>query len=140
MKAAKSGTNGVKASRVHKNKAKGTDADADHDVEQYVLRLYVTGATPKSTRAITNIKAICDEHLEGHYTLEVIDVYQQPELAQQEDIVAMPTLVKQLPTPLRRLVGDLRRRESPLGVELAPQVTSTIVVLTRLLTGIVRWI
>ena len=125
MKAAKSGTNGVKASRVHhskvKDKGKRTD-EHDADANEYVLRLYVTGATPKSTRAITNIKSICDEHLQGRYTLEVIDVYQQPELAQQEDIVAMPTLVKQLPSPLRRLVGDLSKEEKVLlGLDLRPR-------------------
>ena len=73
----------------------------------YVLRLYVTGSSPRSTRAIENIRRICDEHLEGRYDLEVIDVYQQPHLAKGEQIIAAPTLVKKLPTPLRRFIGDL---------------------------------
>ena len=85
----------------------------------YVLRLYVVGMTPKSTRAITNIKAICEEHLRGRYNLEVIDVYQQPQLAHGEQILAVPALVKKLPLPLRTLVGDLSNTERVLlGLDL----------------------
>ncbi|BCS34836.1 KaiB 1 protein [Luteitalea sp. TBR-22] len=73
----------------------------------YVLRLYVTGSTPQSSRAVANIKAICDEHLPGRYELEVIDLYQQPELAREGDVVVAPTLVRQLPSPVVRLIGDL---------------------------------
>jgi len=73
----------------------------------YVLRLYVSGASPKSTDAIRHIKAICEEHLAHHYELEVIDIYQQPWLAADGNVVAAPTLVKQLPLPLRRLIGNL---------------------------------
>lgn len=79
--------------------------------EIYVLRLYVTGMTPRSSRAISTIKAICEEHLQGRYNLEVIDIYQQPTLAKDEQIVATPTLVKKLPVPLRRFIGDLSDRE-----------------------------
>ena len=79
----------------------------DSKDEDYLLRLYVTGMTPRSTAAVARIKSICEEHLQGHYILEVIDVYQQPELARKEQIIATPTLVKHLPLPLRRLVGDL---------------------------------
>jgi len=75
--------------------------------EKYCLRLYVTGTTPKSTRAITNIKRICEEHLKGRYTLEVIDIYQQPLLARAEQIIAAPTLIKRLPLPLRKFIGDM---------------------------------
>ena len=75
--------------------------------EKYLLRLYVTGTTPQSIRAITNIKRICEEHLKGRYVLEVIDLYQQPELAQREQIIAAPTLIKKLPAPLRRIIGDM---------------------------------
>jgi circadian clock protein KaiB len=86
---------------------------------RYVLRLYVVGMTPKSTRAITNIKAICEEHLRGRYDLEVIDVYQQPTLARGEQILAVPALVKKLPLPLRTLVGDLSNTERVLlGLDL----------------------
>src|SRR5579862_6515212 len=85
----------------------------------YVLRLYVVGMTPTSTRAITNIKTICEEHLNGRYDLEVIDVYQQPQLAQGEQILAVPALVKKLPLPLCTLVGDLSNVERVLlGLDL----------------------
>jgi len=86
---------------------------------RHVLRLYVVGMTPKSTRAITNIKAICEQYLRGRYDLEVIDVYQQPKLAQGEQILAVPALVKKLPLPLRTLVGDLSNTERVLlGLDL----------------------
>lgn len=90
--------------------------------ENYVLRLYVTGATPRSTLAIQNIRAFCEEHLRGRYDLEVIDMYQQPGLAQAEQIYAAPTLVKSLPPPLRRLIGDLSDSEKVLvGLNLNPK-------------------
>ena len=82
--------------------------------EHFVLRLYVTGMTPRSTEAIAQTKSICEEHLKGHYDLEVIDIYQQPELAQGEQIVATPTLIKKLPAPLRRLVGNLSNKHRVL--------------------------
>lgn len=75
--------------------------------EVYVLRLYVSGATPRSTEAIAKIKDICEEYLPGQYDLEVIDIYQQPQLAVQEQILAAPTLVKQSPGTLRRMIGNL---------------------------------
>lgn len=81
---------------------------------RHVLRLYVTGITPRSTRAIANIKAICEEHLKGNYDLEVVDLYQHPVLAAGDQIVAVPTLIKRLPPPLRRLIGDLSDREKVL--------------------------
>lgn len=85
----------------------------------YVLKLYVTGMTPQSTRAIANAKQICEEHLAGRYQLEVIDLYQQPQLAQGEQIIAAPTLIKKLPIPLRRIVGDLSNVERVLvGLDL----------------------
>jgi circadian clock protein KaiB len=88
---------------------------------QYVLRLYVTGLTPRSVRAITNIKEICEEHLKGRYDLQVIDIYQQPVLARGEQIIAVPTLIKKLPPPLRRIIGDLSDRERVLiGLDLKP--------------------
>ena len=87
--------------------------------ELYVLRLYVTGMTPRSVAAVQNIKAICEEHLRGRYNLEVIDVYQQPQLAHGEQILAVPALVKKLPLPLRTLVGDLSNTERVLlGLDL----------------------
>lgn len=73
----------------------------------YVLRLYVAGGTPQSTRAVANIKAICETCLKGRYELEVIDLYQRPELARGEQIIVAPTLVKKLPPPVRQLIGDM---------------------------------
>ncbi|HEX3625174.1 MAG TPA: circadian clock KaiB family protein, partial [Verrucomicrobiae bacterium] len=73
-------------------------------LQQYQLRLYVTGTTPRSSRAIANIRALCEEYLAGHYELEVIDIYQQPDQAVKEQIIAAPTLVKHLPIPLKRFV------------------------------------
>jgi circadian clock protein KaiB len=85
----------------------------------YVLRLYVTGTTPASVRAVANIKNICEEHLQGRYELEVIDLYQQPDLAKGEQIIAAPTLIKKLPLPLRRFIGDMSDRERVLvGMDL----------------------
>jgi circadian clock protein KaiB len=87
--------------------------------EKYLLRLYVTGMTPRSTEAIGRIKAVCEEHLAERYELEVIDIYQQPALAKGEQIVATPTLIKKLPLPLRRLVGDLSNKQRVLlGLDL----------------------
>jgi len=86
---------------------------------EYVLRLYVSGSTLKSARAVENIKRICEEHLRNRYNLEVIDVYQQPDLARGDQIVAVPTLIKRRPLPLRRLIGDLSNNENVLlGLDL----------------------
>jgi circadian clock protein KaiB len=85
----------------------------------YVLRLYVTGATRRSRQAIGNLDEICREYLKGRYDLEVIDVYQKPILAKDEQIVAAPTLIKKLPLPMRRIIGDLSNREAVLlGLDL----------------------
>lgn len=95
---------------------------AESPPARYVLRLYVTGPSQKSLRAIANIKKICEDHLDGHYELEVIDLYQQPQLAQGEQIVAAPTLIRKLPLPLRRIVGDLSKTERVLvGLDLRPK-------------------
>lgn len=75
--------------------------------QRFVLRLYVVGATPASQRAIANVTRVCEEHLAGRYSLEVIDLYQRPELAAGEQILAAPTLVRLLPEPLARVVGDM---------------------------------
>lgn len=86
---------------------------------RYVLRLYVAGQTPKSVLAIANIKRICEEELQGQYDLAVIDLYQQPQLAQGEQIIAVPTLIKKLPPPLRRIIGDMSDTERVLvGLDL----------------------
>lgn len=85
----------------------------------YVLRLYVTGQTPRSVLAIENMRKICAEHLSDRYTLEVIDIYLHPEACQQQQIIAAPTLIKVLPHPLRRIIGDLSDTEKVLvGLDL----------------------
>jgi circadian clock protein KaiB len=101
---------------------KATEANAaprEAEGKHYVLRLYVAGQTPKSVLAIANIKGICEEYLQGQYELEVIDLYQQPQLAQGEQIIALPTLIRKLPPPLRRIIGDLSNTERVLvGLDL----------------------
>jgi circadian clock protein KaiB len=89
-------------------------AGAARATERYALTLYVTGATAGSLRAIANIKAICEQYLRGRYDLEVVDIYQRPARLRKDQIVAVPTLVKKLPVPLRFLVGDLSRTEQVL--------------------------
>ncbi len=90
--------------------------------EKYVLRLYVTGMTTRSAEAIATIRDICRERLQGRYDLEVIDIYQHPQLAKEEQIIAAPTLVKRLPAPLRRFIGALSDRERILvGLDLRPE-------------------
>ena len=87
--------------------------------ERYILRLYVTGMTARSSRAVSNLRAICDEYLKGQYDLEVIDIYQQPVLTKGEQIIAAPTLIKKLPLPMRRIIGDMSNRERVLlGLDL----------------------
>jgi circadian clock protein KaiB len=95
------------------------EAAARATSEHYVLRLYVAGTTPGSARAVENLRRICDELLAGRYDLEVVDVYQDPARARDEQIIAVPTLVKKLPAPLRRILGDLSDREQVLvGLDL----------------------
>ena len=87
--------------------------------QRYVLRLYITGLTPRSTEAVANIRRICEEHLRGRYDLEVIDIYRKPKLAEGEQIIATPTLIKRLPLPLRRFIGDMSRTDRILlGLDL----------------------
>ena len=94
-------------------------AMAAHATARYVLRLYVTGSTAYSIRAISNIRKICEEHLEGRYDLEVVDISQHPALAEGEQIIAAPTLIKQLPLPLRRFIGDMSQTDRILlGLDL----------------------
>lgn len=80
----------------------------------YKLRLFVTGSTPRSSKAITNIRAICDEHLAGRYELEVVDLYQRPDLARSEHVMAAPTLVRESPEPVRKVVGDMSDEDKVL--------------------------
>ncbi len=95
------------------------NAVANTEKQTYVLRLYVTGTTTRSIRAIKNIKKICDDHLAGRYDLEVIDLYKRPQLARGEQIIAAPTLIRKLPAPLRRIIGDMSDTEKVLvGLDL----------------------
>jgi circadian clock protein KaiB len=86
------------------------------DAEHYVLRLFITGSTDRSTRAIAAIRQICDTYLKGHHEIEVIDLYQFPESAAREQIIAAPTLVKAHPAPTRRIVGDLADRSRVMAI------------------------
>jgi circadian clock protein KaiB len=86
----------------------------------YVLQLYITGASPNSIRAVSNVKKICETHLKGRYTLEIIDVYQQADIAQTEQIVALPLLIKQSPSPKKKLIGNMSDTGKVLkGLELS---------------------
>lgn len=92
--------------------------DQDND-RKYILRLYVAGQTQKSLTAFSNLKKICEEHLKGKYVIEVVDLTENPELAQRDQIIALPTLVKQLPPPVKKIIGDLSNTEKVLiGLEL----------------------
>lgn len=91
------------------------------DAEIWSLRLYIAGQTPKSMTAFANLKRICEAHLPGRYQIEVVDLLKQPQLAAGDQIVAIPTLVRKLPEPLRRIVGDLSNTERTLvGLQLRP--------------------
>jgi circadian clock protein KaiB len=91
----------------------------EEDNEKYILRLYVAGQTPKSLTAFSNLKKICDEYLLGKYVIEVIDLTVNPELASRDQIIAIPTLIKQLPEPVKRIIGDLSNKEKVLiGLEI----------------------
>jgi circadian clock protein KaiB len=97
------------------------EAALKRDREKYAFRLYVTGMTPKSTLAIANVRKLCEKYLVGCYELKVIDIYQQPELAKEAQIIATPTLIKKLPLPLRRLIGDMADADRFLaGIGLKP--------------------
>jgi circadian clock protein KaiB len=87
----------------------------------YNLRLYVAGQTPRSVAAIANLKKICEQHLAGRYEIEVVDLMKNPALAQRHQIVAIPTLIRQLPEPLKRIIGDLSNLEKVLvGLDIQP--------------------
>lgn len=96
------------------------DAD-ESSAEKWDLRLYVAGQTPRSVAAFANLKRLCEEHLAGHYNIEVIDLVKHPQLAAGDQIIAIPTLVRKLPQPIRKIVGDLRDTERALvGLQLRP--------------------
>ncbi|HEY1869675.1 MAG TPA: circadian clock KaiB family protein [Chitinophagaceae bacterium] len=91
-------------------KKNGFNKKQDHE-SLYVFCLYVTGASPNSSRAISNIKGLCEDHLKNRYELSIIDVYQQPKIAQTVDIIALPLLIRKNPLPERRLIGDMSDKE-----------------------------
>ncbi len=93
---------------------------------KYLLRLFVTGASARTATAIANLRQICDEELSGSYDLEIIDVQEHPAIAEDERILATPTLIKSLPLPLRRVIGDLSDKDKVLlGLELRPELNNT---------------
>ena len=90
--------------------------------KQWALRLYVAGQTPKSVAAFANLKKICEEHLAGKYSIEIVDLLENPRLAHDDQIVAIPTLVRKLPEPVRKIIGDLSNEERVLvGLDLRPR-------------------
>ncbi len=100
----------------------GSAPDAAKKPEMWNLRLYVAGQTPRSITAFANLKTICEEHLKGRYTIEVVDLLENPKLAKGDQILAIPTLVRRLPPPLRKIIGDLSTTERVLvGLDLSPK-------------------
>lgn len=98
------------------------NAVAGNGKGKYILKLYITGMTPRSQLALRNLEKVCKEYLGDNYELEVIDIYQQPTLAKGDQIIAVPTLIKKLPVPLRRLIGDLSQEDRIiLGLDLKPK-------------------
>jgi len=104
----------MKANRARPAQPKVKTASRKAASSRYVLKLYVAGQSPKSVNAIVNIKKLCEANLQGRYVLEVIDLHQQPQLARGEQIIAVPTLIRELPSPLRRVIGDLSSTERVL--------------------------
>jgi circadian clock protein KaiB len=95
------------------------------EAETFRLRLYIAGQTPRSVGALKNLKTICEEHLQGRYELEIIDLVKTPALASGDQILAVPTLVRRLPEPIKKIIGDLSNRERVLvGLDLYPPVTT----------------
>ena len=100
----------------------GTPTPTEDGTDKWNLRLYTAGQSPKSLAALANLKRVCDEHLAGRYSIEVVDLLKNPRLAKDDQIVAIPTLVRKLPEPLRRIVGDLSDAERTLvGLQLKPR-------------------
>lgn len=95
-------------------------AGVEHDDSRYILKLYITGTTLHATKAIVNIRTICEEHLQDRYELEVVDIFEHPTLAVGEQIIAAPTLIKKFPLPLRRFIGDMSQTDRILrGLDLS---------------------
>lgn len=104
------------------NNAKKTPKPAPRAAQTWELRLYVAGLTPRAVTALENLKKICEEHLAGCYSIEVIDLIKNPQLARGDQIIAVPTLVRKLPTPIKKIIGDLSDKERVLvGLDLRPR-------------------
>ena len=96
--------------------------------KEWELRLYIAGQTPRAVAAFANLRTICEDHLKGRYHIEIIDLIRQPQLARGDQIVAVPTLVRKLPEPVRKIIGDLSNTERVLvGLDLRPRITSQAV-------------
>jgi circadian clock protein KaiB len=126
-KSSKAGSNGhrrgaVVAKSAKRNRKQTAGRASQRIVEdRWNLRLYVAGQTPKSLAALSNLKRLCEEHLQGCYNLEVVDLVREPQLAQGDQIVAIPTLVRKLPPPIKRIIGDLSNQERVMvGMDLRP--------------------
>src|SRR6186713_1628356 len=101
------------------------DGGSNMPSEKFELRLYVAGQTPKAVRAFANLRRICDEHLAGRYSIEVVDLVENPALGRGDQILALPTLVRRLPTPIKKIIGDLSNTERVLvGLDLRPRRAS----------------
>ncbi len=112
----------MSSTRQSESKITSPKADEEAAPEFWILRLYVAGQTPKSLTAFANLKRICEEHLAGQYEIEVVDLLENPQLAAGDQILAIPTLVRQLPPPVRKIIGDLSNTERVLvGLDLRPQ-------------------
>jgi circadian clock protein KaiB len=112
------------AKKARARKANGASGKSNsHDVEHWNLRLYVAGQTPRSLTAFKNLKDICEQYLQGQYHIEVIDLMENPTLARGDQILAIPTLVRKLPEPIRKIIGDLSNTERVLvGLDIQPQI------------------
>ena len=113
-------------SKSTKSETKKQQEDQNIDEsDKWILRLYVAGQTPKSVTAFNNLKKLCEEKLDGRYKIEVIDLIQNPQLSKEDNILAIPTLVKKLPAPVRKIIGDLSNTEKVLvGLDLEPILTN----------------
>jgi circadian clock protein KaiB len=100
--------------------------DPSNEHAKWTLRLYVAGQTPKSVTAFANLKKICEEHLQGEYTIEIVDLLERPQLAEGDQIIAVPTLVRKLPEPVKKIIGDLSNTERVLvGLDIVPSDCET---------------
>ena len=107
-------------------KKNGTKKKRVYNTTEWILRLYVAGQTPKSLSAFSNLKRICEEHLANRYVIEVVDLLKQPQLAQDDQIVALPTLIRRLPEPIKRIIGDLSDLDRVMvGMDLKPATGNT---------------